>query len=80
VPEVVPSDKLDAVVERIRRTRGGTVLVVHHSNTVPAIAEKLGATIPAIRDDEFDRLVIMTLPAQRASTVLTLRYGAPAAQ
>jgi broad specificity phosphatase PhoE len=73
-PEIIPADKLDAVVERIRAMKGGTVLVVHHSNTVPQLVEKLGAKTPPIRDDEFDRLIVLTLPANGASVVM-LRYG-----
>ena len=79
-PEVLPADKLDAVVEKIRGLRGQTVLVVHHSNTVPVLVEKLGAATTPIRDDEFDRLVIVTLLPQGAPSVVTLRYGAPLAK
>ena len=71
---ILPADKLDAVVERIRTVKGGTVLVVHHSNTVPVLVEKLGGKTPPIRDDEFDRVVVMTLPAGGSPSVLTLRY------
>lgn len=74
-PEVLPADKLDAVVEKIKSLHGNVVLVVHHSNTVPTIVEKLGGVLTPIRDNEFDRLVIMTLPAQGAASVVTLRYG-----
>ncbi len=78
-PDVIPADQLDAVVARIRSLRGRVVLVVHHSNTVPGLVELLGGTTPPIRDDEFDRLVVVTVPPQGAAAVLTLRYGAPAA-
>ena len=74
-PEALPADKLDAVVEKIKNLHGGAVLVVHHSNTVPTIVEKLGGMIAPIRDDEFDRLVIMTIPAQGVASLVTLRYG-----
>lgn len=79
-PEVIPPDKLDAVVERVRSLSGSTVLIVHHSNTVPVIAEKLGATIAPIADREFDRLIVMTIPSSGNASVLTLRYGAPPAR
>lgn len=43
----------------------GTVLVVGHSNTVPALVEALsGQTIAAIGDDEYDHYFIVTFPAQ----------------
>jgi broad specificity phosphatase PhoE len=76
-PDVIPADKLDAVVEKIRSLGGGTVLVVHHSNTVPALVEKFGGETAPIRDDEFDRLVILTILRQSSPSVVTLRYGAP---
>jgi broad specificity phosphatase PhoE len=79
-PEALPADRLDAVVERIRSLRGQTVLIVHHSNTVPVLVEKLGGPTTLIRDDEFDRLVILTLPQQGPPSVVTLRYGAPSVQ
>lgn len=72
--EVLPADQLDAVVARIRSGRGGTILVVHHSNTVPALAETLGAAIPPIADDEYDRVVMLTLPAEGPARALTLRF------
>jgi len=74
-PVVLPADNLDAVVERIRSMKSGTVLVVHHSNTVPALVEKLGGKTPPIQDDEFDRLILLTIPSTGSPSVVTLRYG-----
>jgi len=74
-PVVLPADKLDAVIERIRSMKSGTVLVVHHSNTVPALVEKLGGKTPPIQDDEFDRLIVLTIPPTGSASVVTLRYG-----
>lgn len=76
-PDVLPANDLDAVVAKVRSFGGGTVLVVHHSNTVPVLTEKFGGLTPPIAHDEFDRLVIVTMPAGGNSTTLTLRYGAP---
>ena len=76
-PEVLPSDKLDAITERIRSLSGSAVLIVHHSNTVPVIAEKLGAKIEPIADQEFDRLIVMTISPTGSPSVVTLRYGPP---
>jgi broad specificity phosphatase PhoE len=73
-PEILPADKLDAVVERIQAMKGGTALVVHHSNTVPALVEKLGGKTPPIVDDEFDRLILLTLPPGGVPSLITLRY------
>jgi len=78
-PDALPADNLDAVVDRIKSFGGGTVLVVHHSNTVPEIVAKLGGQTEPMRETEYDRLLVVTVtPA--GSNVLTLRYGAPPAQ
>ena len=79
-PEVLASDKLDTVTERIRGLPGSAVLIVHHSNTVPVLVERLGAKVPPIADAEFDRLIVMTIPADGSPSVVTLRYGAPPAR
>jgi len=45
--------------------RQGAVLVVGHSNTVPALVEALsGQVVPALGDDQYDRYFIVTLPTQ----------------
>jgi broad specificity phosphatase PhoE len=74
-PEAIAGDNVDAVIDRIRQLAGGTILVVHHSNTVPAIVDKLGARGEPIADNEYDRLTIVTLTSNGA-TALTLRYDA----
>jgi broad specificity phosphatase PhoE len=66
-----------ALAERIRRDhRGQTVVVVGHSNTVPAIVEALGAT-PAgeIPDSEYDNLFIVVLPAEGTARLVRAKYG-----
>lgn len=50
------------VAAAVRKHAGHTVLVVGHSNTVPAIVEALGAKRPAaICDAEYDNLYIVTI-------------------
>ena len=47
-----------AAAVRAAAVPGGTVLVVGHSNTVPAVAEALGAgPVAPIAEDEYDREV-----------------------
>jgi len=56
------------------RTRG-TVLVVGHSNTVPALVEALsGQAIAAIGEDEYDHVFIVTVPAQGPARLESGRY------
>lgn len=53
------------------------VLVVGHSNTVPAIARALGvAEVADMSDCEYDRLIVIELK-EGAARAVTGRYGAP---
>jgi broad specificity phosphatase PhoE len=54
---------------------GHALLVVGHSNTVPDVVEALTGTRPApIADDEFDRVYVVTLPADGKARFVVLRY------
>ena len=58
--------------------RGGVVLVVGHSNTVPGIIAALGAPQPPpICDSSYDDLYIVTVPASGPAHVIHARYGEP---
>lgn len=73
--EVVPAKDTVALVAAIRAKPGGTVLVAGHSNTLGPIAEALGAPgPPAIADDDYDNLYVVTLPASGPVTLLRLRF------
>ena len=67
------------VAKRILGEHGGeVVLVVEHSNTVPAIVAALGAPEPpSICDSEYDGLYVVTVPVTGAAHVVRARYGAP---
>lgn len=67
---------IQAVADRVREINRGTVLVVGHSNTVPAIINALGG--PAIADlceSAYSDLFVLTLSAT-APQLLQGRYGA----
>ncbi|HEY0052739.1 MAG TPA: phosphoglycerate mutase family protein [Caulobacteraceae bacterium] len=66
------------LVERIRALpKSAVVLVVGHSNTIPAIAAALGQTGPGpMSDCEYDRLTVLTL-TDADSPAVVARYGAP---
>jgi len=78
-PEVVrgggathPKDVADAV----RKHAGHTVLVVGHSNTIPAIIEALGAPRPrAICDPEYDHLYIVTIAPNGKAGLVRATFG-----
>jgi phosphohistidine phosphatase SixA len=78
-------DHANAVVSVIRdRFAGRTVLVVGHSNSVPAIVHALGITgAVAIPDWEYDDMFVVKTDAAGKPTLVRSRYGvasmAPAA-
>ena len=80
-PEVVSAGGAQHAAEVARVVRshaGGVVLVVGHSNTIPAIVAALGAPQPApICDSEYDNLYVVTISAPGAAHVIRARYGEP---
>lgn len=71
-PTVIRADDQAALLAHLRTVKGH-VLVVGHSNTVPAIAAELSGTTPvAIADDDFGNLWIVG--ASGIPRVLRLRY------
>ena len=84
VPEALPGKDLLVLAARLKTLAEGSIsLVVGHSNTLPAIAKALGASLTNLvggtdlRDDEYDRFVVITLGhANEAPALLELRYGA----
>ena len=75
-PEVVDAATSAPIVERIRRDHpNGVVLVVGHSNTVPALIKEFGHPDPVtIADDEYDSLFILFPRGTAAPSVVRLRY------
>lgn len=58
--------------------RGRNVLIVGHSNTVPALIEALGVPeAPPIAESEYDDLFVVTVPSSGEPSLLHLRYGVP---
>lgn len=65
----------DEVAARVREGAASTVLVIGHSNTVPAIIRALGAEdVGAIEDSEYDHMFVVTLAPEGVSVVRS-RYG-----
>lgn len=57
---------------------GEVVLVVGHSNTLPAIIAALGAgQVAPICDSEYDGLYVVTIPPSGPARLIRARYGAP---
>jgi broad specificity phosphatase PhoE len=77
-PIVIAKEDIDALVSQLRKSGADeTVLVVGHADTLPLIVGRLGGGVaPAVRDNEYDRMLVVSLPPGGNAQVLTLRYGA----
>ncbi|MFN0243831.1 MAG: histidine phosphatase family protein [Planctomycetota bacterium] len=84
--QAIPAASVDAWTKALDALPAGSVAVVAgHSNTVPALAQALGGTLagltsttrgPQLREDEFDRLIVITQPGSGcATTTLELSYA-----
>ncbi|WP_454831604.1 phosphoglycerate mutase family protein [Pseudoxanthomonas wuyuanensis] len=70
-----PAD--EAAAQWRQRYTQGTVLIVGHSNTVPALVAALcGCEVPAMSEDEYDRLSTIGFDATGKPTLEVRRYGA----
>lgn len=65
--------------EILKNHKGKIVLVVGHSNTVPELIANLGASkkVPAIAQNEFDNIYIISIPWFGKTKTIRLRYGQP---
>ncbi len=68
----IPGSDTSGLVSRLKTNHAdGIVLVVGHSNTIPAIVQQLGGPAIRIAENEYDKLFVL-VPATGALT--TLRY------
>jgi broad specificity phosphatase PhoE len=66
----------DLAREILSRHRGGTVVVVGHSNTVPAIVEAMsGRKVMPITEAEYDHIFIVIVPQAGSARLVKARYG-----
>lgn len=66
-----------AVAAAVRATKGTTVLVVGHSNTVTLIVNALGGPkLPDLCDAEYSNLFIVRIPSAGAPSLVRAHYGA----
>ncbi len=63
--------------ELVKEEKGRIVLVVGHSDTVPAMIGNMGASkrVPPIAADEYDNIYIVSIPWFGKTKTLRLRYG-----
>ena len=84
VPLELPAKDPNVLAARARELPAGSIaLIVGHSNTLPGVAKALGAPLSNLaggtdlRDDEYDRFVVITLAHEGlACALFELRYGA----
>ncbi|WP_221030683.1 SixA phosphatase family protein [Actomonas aquatica] len=74
---VMDASKADDLLAAVRALPAeAVVLIVGHSNTVPPLAEKLGAvSVAPMTEAEYDRLLVLTTTVDGAVTVVVSRYG-----
>jgi broad specificity phosphatase PhoE len=68
----------ETVLETILKNhKGKIILVVGHSNTVPAMIANLGASknVPPIAQNEFDNIYIISIPWFGKTKTIRLRFG-----
>ena len=60
----------------LSENRGGLAVVVGHSNTVPQLVGELTRSdkVPAMGDEEYDTLYVVTVPTIGRASVLRMKY------
>ncbi|MBI4716233.1 MAG: histidine phosphatase family protein [Planctomycetes bacterium] len=79
VPRMTGAPEVDRLVERLKTEhRGQSVLVVGHSDTIPAILKGLGVgedRVPTIGAHEYDHLFVVVIPPGGEPSLIHLHYG-----
>ena len=79
-PEIIPAgarSSSDSVAAAVLRHRGGKILIVGHSNTIPGIIEALGGPrLPNLCDNEYSNLFLIYIPASGKPELTRQHYGA----
>ena len=75
-PAVVPAADVAATAARIlSEHRGGTVLLLCHSNTLPQLVRELsGKQIEPIADADYSEIYVVSVPRFGGSSLLRLKY------
>jgi len=73
-PTMIPADDTDQLIKAIRGRQSGVVVVIGHSNKLPAIIAGLGGPKVTIPETEYDNLFVLTVGATQSS-LLRMHYG-----
>ena len=74
------ADDTEEVLNTILKNhKGKIILVIGHSNTLPVLIANLGASknVPAIAQNEFDNIYIISIPWFGKTKTIRLRIGEP---
>ena len=76
VPVVLPSADISGAAARmLKEHRGGTVLVVGHSNTLPELIRELsGKLIEPIPDDDYGEIYVLSVPRFGKTSLVRMKY------
>jgi broad specificity phosphatase PhoE len=76
VPVVLSATDISGTVSRLEHDhRGGTVLYLGHSNTLPQIIRELsGKQVEPIPDDDFGEIYVISVPRFGGASLVRLRY------
>jgi phosphohistidine phosphatase SixA len=73
---VVAADAQSDLVKRVLAVKGGTVIIVGHSNRVPELIRAMGGPAGVtIGDDEFNHLYVLAAPGSARAKLASLTYG-----
>jgi phosphohistidine phosphatase SixA len=79
VPEIVPAGTVgdaDSAAAAVLRHRGGKIVVIGHTNTLPRIIAALGGPrLPNICDAEYSNLFLMYIPAAGSVELTRQHFG-----
>jgi broad specificity phosphatase PhoE len=74
-----PDDNEAVLATILKNHKGKIILVVGHSNTVPALMADLGTStrVPPIAEFEYDNIYVVYIPWFGKTKTIRLRYGDP---
>jgi len=72
-----PTDNEAVLARVLKEHKGKIILLVGHSDTVPALIADLGASknVPEIAEDEYDNIYLVSIPWFGKTKTIRLRYG-----
>jgi phosphohistidine phosphatase SixA len=74
-----PLSSVDDLITEVQasKNRGGVIVIVGHSNTVPEIVSRLNGGTVTVGPNEFDNLFVLTIPRWGTTRLVQATYGAP---